>query len=253
MGAARLLAKGWVVFCLFAGAHALRNTIAAGGWDNLPQIVLVIGCMLLFTAMGLLFAAGFGISGGPGGLAWLKSLRTHNFLPNFDDWVFLGFVLLSFLNQILFAPEHVTGGVTLALEKFIEFTIPGQRAFERGMIPCGLDGGRLFASSFAWLAAIIYLASAWSRLKLQAGLIRLQRVRQPELLGPTVLASVLGVVAVSGIQLLFVGSAYDWLPCSAFADITGAILAGLAPLMLAYVIVAALVALLASGPEHVTD
>ena len=28
MGAARLLAKAWVVFCLFAGAHALTRALA---------------------------------------------------------------------------------------------------------------------------------------------------------------------------------------------------------------------------------
>ena len=29
MGAARLLAKGWIAFCLFAGAHALHRALAA--------------------------------------------------------------------------------------------------------------------------------------------------------------------------------------------------------------------------------
>ena len=57
------------------------------------------------------------------------------------------------------------------------------------------------------------------------------------------------MVAVVGIQFLFVGSAYPWFHCSAFADITGALLIGLAPLMLAYLIVAALASLLASSPE----
>jgi hypothetical protein len=46
-----------------------------------------------------------------------------------------------------------------------------------------------------------------------------------------------------------VGSAYPWLPCNAFTDISGAVLIGLAPLMLAYLIVAALASLLASSPE----
>jgi hypothetical protein len=54
---------------------------------------------------------------------------------------------------------------------------------------------------------------------------------------------------VVGIQFLFVGSAYPWLHCSAFADVTGALLIGLAPLMLAYLIVAALASLMASAPE----
>ena len=59
----------------------------------------------------------------------------------------------------------------------------------------------------------------------------------------------LGLVAVVGVQFLFVGSAYPWFPCSAFADIAGALLIGLAPLMLAYLVVAALATLLASSPE----
>jgi hypothetical protein len=42
---------------------------------------------------------------------------------------------------------------------------------------------------------------------------------------------------------------YPWLPCSAFTDISGALLIGLAPLMLAYLIVAALAAAMATGPE----
>jgi hypothetical protein len=46
-----------------------------------------------------------------------------------------------------------------------------------------------------------------------------------------------------------VGSAYPWMNCSAFADITGAVLIGLAPLMLSYLIVAALASLMAAAPE----
>ena len=112
-----------------------------------------------------------------------------------------------------------------------------------------MDGGRIFAAAFTWLLAVIYLASACSRLKLQAGIIRLERNTRPEGLGPTLRAFLLGMVAVVGIQFLFVGSAYPWFHCSAFADITGALLIGLAPLMLAYLIVAALATLLAASPE----
>ena len=68
-------------------------------------------------------------------------------------------------------------------------------------------------------------------------------------LGPTLRAFLFGTVAVVGIQFLFVGSAYTWLNCSAFADITGAVLIGLAPLMLAYLIVAMLASLMAVAPE----
>ena len=58
-----LLAKGWIVFCLFAGAHALRIALASG----LPLAIFAFAigiCVLLFMAMGLLFAGGFGVSGG---------------------------------------------------------------------------------------------------------------------------------------------------------------------------------------------
>ena len=99
------------------------------------------------------------------------------------------------------------------------------------------------------MLAVIYLGSAASRLKLQAGIIRLERSAKPELLGPTLRAFLLGIVAVVGIQFLFVGSAYPWMNCSAFADITGALLLGLAPLLLSYLIVAALANLLATGHE----
>ena len=46
----------------------------------------------------------------------------------------------------------------------------------------------LFAAAFTWLLAIIYLGSAVSRLKLTAGLMRLERAKRPEILGPTVRA-----------------------------------------------------------------
>ena len=62
MGIARLLAKGWIIFCLFAGAHALRFAILQG--MPLDTSLAGIGiCALLFTAMGLLFVGGFGASG----------------------------------------------------------------------------------------------------------------------------------------------------------------------------------------------
>ena len=85
--------------------------------------------------------------------------------------------------------------------------------------------------------------------ELQAGIIRLERNTRPEGLNPSIRAFCLGLVAVVGVQFLFVGSAYPWFPCNAFADIAGALLIGLAPLMLAYLVVAALATLLASSPE----
>ena len=63
MGIARLLAKGWIMFCLFAGAHALRIALASG--VPLGSSLFAIGiCVLLFAAMGLLFVGGFGVSAG---------------------------------------------------------------------------------------------------------------------------------------------------------------------------------------------
>ena len=63
-----MLAKGWVVFCLFAGAHALRIALASG--LALASSAFAIGiCVLLFAAMGLLFVGGFGVSGGTAGHA----------------------------------------------------------------------------------------------------------------------------------------------------------------------------------------
>ncbi len=105
------------------------------------------------------------------------------------------------------------------LENAIFFVVPGQRALMHALEGCTLDGGRSFAAAFTWLLAVIYLGSAVSRLKLQAGLIRLEAGEHPQAIGPTLRAFLFGIVAVVGIQFLFVGSAYPWLNCSAFADI----------------------------------
>jgi hypothetical protein len=250
MGIARLLAKGWIVFCLFAAAHAVRLALISG----LPPASSFAGiaiCAGLFMAMGLLFVGGFGASAGPPahGQSWLQRLRPHHLLPGFNEAVFTIFVVLSFLNQAFVAPNVINRGGAGALENAIYFLVPGQRAVTVALESCTMDGGREYAAAFAWLLAIIYLGSAVSRLKLQAGLIRLEAGARPQPLGPTLRAFLFGIVAVVGIQLLAVGSAYPWMNCSAFADITGAVLIGLAPLMLAYLIVAALASLLASAPE----
>ena len=249
MGIARLLAKGWIIFCLFAGAHALRLAILQG--SPLDSSLLGIGiCALLFTAMGLLFVGGFGVSAAHvGGAPWATRFKPHHLIPGFNEIVFLLFVALSFLNQAFVAPAVVNPGGERALNDAIFFVVPGQRALVASLYACTMDGGRVFAASFAWLLAIIYLASAASRLRLQAGLIRLEAGDRLQALGPTLRAFLFGIVAVVGIQFLFVGSAYPWLNCSAFADVTGALLIGLAPLMLAYLIVAALASLMASAPE----
>jgi hypothetical protein len=249
MGIARLLAKGWIVFCLFAAAHALRLVLLQGR----PLAVAFPGiaiCALLFIAMGLLFIGGFGVSAGHvSGTPWLTRFKPHHLIPAFNEAVFFIFALLSFLDQAILAPRDIEHDAMAALERSIYFVVPGQRALVYALEGCNMDGGRVFAAAFAWLLAIVYLASAASRLKLQAGLIRLEAGDRPQILGPTLRAFLFGIVAVVGIQFLFVGSAYPWLRCSAFADVTGALLIGLAPLMLAYLIVAALASLMASAPE----
>ena len=249
MGIARLLAKGWIIFCLFAGAHALRFALLSGlPLDNsLPAIGI---CAFLFMAMGLLFVGGFGVSAGHfAGKPWIARFKPHHLIPGFNEAVFLIFVISSFVIQAFVAPANIDHGAAGALENAIYFVVPGERALVGALESCNMDGGRAFAASFAWLLAVIYLASAASRLRLQAGLIRLEAGDRPQALGPTLRAFLFGIVAVVGIQFLFVGSAYPWLNCSAFADVTGALLIGLAPLMLSYLIVAALASLLAASPE----
>ena len=250
MGIARLLARGWVVFCLFAAAHALRLAVLQG--RPLDEALFGIGiCALLFIAMGLLFVGGFGVSAGHvSGTPWIKRFKPHHLLPPFNEAVFFIFAALSFLDQAVIAPRDIQHDAMAALERSIHFVVPGQRALVEGLEACNMDGGRVHAAAFAWLLAIIYLASAASRLKLQAGLIRLEAGDRPQIIGPTLRAFLFGIVAVVGIQFLFVGSAYPWLRCSAFADVTGALLIGLAPLMLAYLIVAALASLMASSPQN---
>ena len=238
---ARLLAKGWVVFCLFAGAHALN--FALSGDASLARRIVV--CAALFVAMGLLFVGGYAAATDHG---HLRRLKPAQFVPSFDGLVFVAFLVLSFADQVVFAPELMQNPIANALKSAIFFAVPGQRALEASL-SCGLDGGRVFAASFTWLLAIVYLASAASRVRLAAGLIRIERAKRPEALGPTVLAFLLGIAAVIAIQLLYVGSAFAFLPCSAYTEITGALLIGLAPLMLAYLIVAALANLLATSPE----
>ena len=248
MGIARLLAKGWIVFCLFAGAHAIRLALLTG--IPLQTSAFAIGiCAALFIAMGLLFVGGFGASAGHSRTPWLTRLRPRHLIHGFNEMVFIVFVTLSFLNQALVAPVVIDRGAAGALENAMYFLLPGQRALVHALEGCTLDGGRAFSAAFTWLLAIVYLANAVSRLNLQAGLIRLEAGERVQPLGPTLRAFLFGIVAVVGIQFLFVGSAYPWLACSAFADITGAVLIGLAPLMLAYLIVAALASLMAAAPE----
>jgi hypothetical protein len=246
MGLARLLAKGWILICLFAGAHAFRLALMGGGdlWIAIPQVAV---SMLLFAAMGLLFVCGYGVAGNNFRLSRLAVFRPVR--PGFNDIVFLSFVLLSFLNQVIYAPNHVLGGLSDAFENALYFVVPGQRELAASLTYCGIDGGRVFASSFTWLLAIVFAGSAVSRLKLAAGIIRLDRTLRPQTLNPTAIAAVLGIAAVIAVQCLFVGADIELIPCSAFVGVPGALLTGLAPLMFAYLIYAALAALLASGSE----
>ena len=168
MGIARLLAKGWIIFCLFAGAHALRLALLQGQdlTSSLPGVGI---CALLFIAMGLLFVGGFGVSAGHVTHApWLKHFKPHHLIPGFNEGVFFIFVVLSFLNQAFVAPINIDRAVVAALENAIYFVVPGQRALVSALDQCTMDGGRVFSAAFAWLLAVIYLASAASRLKLQA-------------------------------------------------------------------------------------
>lgn len=248
MGMARLLAKGWGVFCIFAGAHALAFALERG--TELPEAVRTIAvCTLLFAAMGLLFVGGYAAATDHGHPSMAGGLKAHHFIPGFNELTFLFFVALSFANQVWFAPQFMQNSAVDALKAAIYFAVPGQRALDTALAENALDGGRVFAAAFAWLLAAIFLASAASRLRLAAGLIRLERTKRPEALGPSTLALLLGALSVVGIQFLFVGTAFRFLPGSIYTEVAGQTLIGLGPLMLAYLIFAALANLLATGPE----
>jgi hypothetical protein len=244
MGVARLLAKVWIVLCLFTGGHALHQMMEAGQ-EPLDALAHTGVSVLLFMAMGLLFVVGYGISR-PGVTAQFKPAHL---LPHFTDIVFALFVALSFLNQIAVAPLNVTGNLSDQLEGAMALVIPAQRGLLYALDPCTLDGGRLFASAVAWILAFVLFGSSISRLKLAAGLLRLERNRSPEPLGPGVVALLLGTLSIAGIQLLFVGEIYNFTPCVFFTTVPGEVLIGVGPLVLAYVVLAALTALLATGTE----
>ncbi len=248
MGAARLLAKGWVLLCLFAGAHALHFALAVGGDARVvvPQVLIALA---LFAAMGLLFVGGYGASsdGFHHHTATMKERKLGVARPHFNDVVLFVFAALSFADQVWYAPLHIAGPLTEGLERAIAYAVPGQGVVADRLGQCALDGGRVFAASFAWLLAIIFAASSISRLKQAADGVRLDRSLHPHSLSLTALAAALGIIAIIGIQCLFVGSVLAALPCSVLAGIPGALLVGLGPLLLAYVISAALAVLLASG------
>jgi hypothetical protein len=244
MGVARLLAKVWIVLCLFTGAHALHQMMAAGE-EPLDALTHTGVSVVLFLAMGLLFIAGFGASR-PGVTAHLKP---QHLLPHYTDVVFVMFAALSFIDQVFIAPHYALGMLSDEIEGAIGFAVPAQNSLVRALAPCTLDGGRIFAFAVAWILAFVLFGSSLSRLRLASGLLRIERSRIPEPLGAGVVALLFGVAAVVGIQLHFVGSAYLFMPCEVFTTVPGQVLIGLGPLLLAYLILAALTALLATGSE----
>ena len=242
MGAARLLAKGWVLFCVFGAGHALVG-LSQGGALTLSAAGGIAVATFLFGAMGLLFVGGYGASSG------LSRLRPTHWAPGFNELVFIAFVISIFVVQTFMAPGHGPGGALGAAEAAIRFAVPGQRALEEAMHTCGLDGARAFTSAFAWVVAFVYLGSALSHIRLSAALVRLERKTRPEILGDNGLAFATGFAAIAGIQLLFVGSLYQHVPCGALTGVLGAVLIGIGPLALCYLIIAAVTNLLALGPE----
>lgn len=247
MGAARLLARAWIVFGLYATGLALKHALDAELTVEYLQRIAVCGA--LFGAMGLLFVAGYGLSSGLSIPNVLARLKPVHLAPGFNDLVFAAFALLAFYMQTGFAPAHADGTVVAALNDALRFAVFGQQMLEDRLATCGLDGGRALASAFAWLLAFIFLGSALSRIRLAAALVRLERKARPEALGPQALAFALGIASIVGIQSLYVGTAYALLPCRGLAGICGDALVGLGPLALAYCILAALTNLVSLSPE----
>src|SRR5690606_16383230 len=147
--------------------HALHLALASGMPLALALVALGV-CTLLFAAMGLLFIGGFGVSGSlPGTRARVWALPPH-LIPGFNEQVFLAFVLLAFVVQVAFAPRLMSLPAAHQLDAAMAFAVPGQRILLRTLDACSMDGGRTFAAAFTWVLAIIWLASALSRLKLLA-------------------------------------------------------------------------------------
>src|SRR3569623_383571 len=170
MGVARLLAKGWIVFCVFVGAHAIARALSAG----VPAVAATeptLVAIFLFGAMGVLFIAGYGLSGGH----LFRRYRPAHVLPGFNEIVFMVFLVLSFAIQIV--PQHLSWGILNALEAAVRFAVPGQRALEAALTRCRADGGRAFAGACTWLLAFVFLGSALSHVRMAAGLVRLERKR----------------------------------------------------------------------------
>jgi hypothetical protein len=239
------------VTCLFAGAHALRSAVLTLGdaWMAAGQ---VLASVLLFAAMGLLFVGGYGVARNAfhhRAAVLVRPEKGARPVPMFNDVVFLVFTAISFVNQVWYAPSHLSGQITDAMENALFFAVPGHAVIAEMLSYCAVDGGRVFASAVTWLLALVFAASAISRLKQTAEAIRLDRKQHPQSLSATGLAVVLGIIAVIGVQCLFVGSPLALLPCSAFVTLPGTLLIGFAPLVFTYTVYAALAALLASGGD----
>lgn len=248
MGVARLLARAWLAFSLFAGGHALDRSLASG-MDPVDALRQIVVCVVLFGAMGFLFIGGYGLSAGLSGHFALKRLKPTHLTPGFNEIVFCAFALGVFFVQTQFAPSHPDGTAFDAMKGALRFAVFGQRTLEDKLAACGLDGGRTLASAVSWLLAFIFFGSAVSRIRLAAGLVRFERKARPEVLGPQTLALVLGFASIIGIQALYVGSLYALAPCGLETGVLGDVLIGLGPLMLAYLIVAAITNLLALSPD----
>jgi hypothetical protein len=246
MGAARLLAKGWIVFCLYTGALALGG---AHGMPPAGNAWTIVVCLLLFGAMGILFISGYGLSAGHVHPPPPAEFKLQILLPGFNELVLIAFALILLLVQLFYAPAVHDGPAVNALESTIRFAVFGERALQTALVQCRVDSGRLFISALAWTLALIFLGSALSRLRLGATIVRFERKSRPEALGAQPLAFALGLVAVAGIQLLYMGTAYTLLPCRALSGLFGEAMVSIGPLMLAYLVIAALTNLLALGPE----
>src|SRR5277367_5274132 len=130
MGVARLLAKAWIAFCVFAGAHAVSHAMASG--TDLVSALQQVGlCTALFGAMGLLFVGGYAASASHSGMVALAKLRAHHVLPGFDEIVFTAFAIAIFVAQTNYAPAHPSGGAVGALIAAVHFAVPGQQVLEQ--------------------------------------------------------------------------------------------------------------------------
>jgi hypothetical protein len=199
--------------------------------------------------MGVLFIAGYGLSAGHVRPLLPARWSAAGLLPGFNELVFVAFTLIVFCIQVFYAPHNHVGPAVDAIQGAIRFAVLGQTSLETALAGCNLDGGRVLVSALSWLLGLVWLGSAVSRIRLAAGIVRLERKQRPEALGAQPLALILGIAAVIGFQLLYMGSGYGLLTCGALGGLWGDAVIGLGPLALSYLVVAALTNLLALGPS----